>query len=91
MADEYILSTIHRAENTDDPKRLKAIFDALNEIAEETQIMLPLHPRTKALLPSAFLWLLFSDLSILISTLFKTQTFRSDTIYDICTLTVVFY
>ncbi len=50
----FILSTIHRAENTDDPTRLKAIFDALNEIAKETQIVLPLHPRTKALLPSPF-------------------------------------
>ena len=43
----YILCTIHRAENTDDPQRLKAIFDALNEIAKEKQIILPLHPRTK--------------------------------------------
>ncbi len=50
----YILCTIHRAENTDDPKRLKAIFEALTEIAKEIQIILPLHPRTKSLLPSTF-------------------------------------
>jgi UDP-GlcNAc3NAcA epimerase len=43
----FILCTIHRAENTDDPQRLKAIFEALNEIAQETPIVLPLHPRTK--------------------------------------------
>ena len=43
----YILCTIHRAENTDDPQRLKNIVDALNEIAKDTQIILPLHPRTK--------------------------------------------
>jgi len=43
----FILCTIHRAENTDDPQRLKNIVDALNEIAKETQIILPLHPRTK--------------------------------------------
>jgi UDP-GlcNAc3NAcA epimerase len=55
LADNYILSTIHRAENTDDPKRLKAIFEALNEIAKEIQIVLPLHPRTKSLLPSSFI------------------------------------
>jgi len=54
IANHFILCTIHRAENTDDPKRLKAIFEALNEIAEETQIVLPLHPRTKKLLPSTF-------------------------------------
>ena len=46
----YILCTIHRAENTDDPQRLKNIFNALNEIAKEQQIILPLHPRTKKIL-----------------------------------------
>jgi UDP-GlcNAc3NAcA epimerase len=47
ISDNYILCTIHRAENTDDKDRLKSIFDALNEIAKEKQIILPLHPRTK--------------------------------------------
>jgi len=46
----YILSTIHRAENTDDKERLKNIIDALNEIAKGTQIVLPIHPRTKNIL-----------------------------------------
>lgn len=50
LADTYILSTVHRAENTDDPTRLKAIFEALNSIAKEIQIVLPLHPRTKNIL-----------------------------------------
>jgi UDP-GlcNAc3NAcA epimerase len=50
----FILCTIHRAENTDDPQRLKNIFQALNEIAKDTQIILPLHPRTKKLLPTTF-------------------------------------
>jgi len=49
----YILCTIHRAENTDDPKRLKAIFEALNEISKEIQIVLPLHPRTKNILKTS--------------------------------------
>lgn len=48
----FILCTIHRAENTDDEIRLRSIFEALNEIAKEKQIILPLHPRTKKLLPS---------------------------------------
>ncbi len=43
---EFILATIHRAENTDNPKRLGAILEALNEIAKKTPIILPLHPRT---------------------------------------------
>ena len=50
IQNEYILCTIHRAENTDDEKRLKNIFAALNEIAEQKQIILPLHPRTKKIL-----------------------------------------
>lgn len=41
----YLLFTIHRAENTDDPKRLKGIVDALNAI--DIPAVLPLHPRTK--------------------------------------------
>ena len=43
----YILSTIHRAENTDDTNRLKSIIESLNEINIEKQVILPLHPRTK--------------------------------------------
>lgn len=42
---EYILTTIHRAENTNDIDRLKNIIEALNESGR--QIILPLHPRTK--------------------------------------------
>lgn len=47
---DFILCTIHRAENTDDEIRLKSIFEALNEIAKEKQVILPLHPRTKKIL-----------------------------------------
>ena len=47
IADNFVLGTIHRAENTDNPDRLRNIFNALNEIAKEKQVILPLHPRTK--------------------------------------------
>lgn len=43
----FILSTIHRAENTDDELRLRSIISALEELAIETQVVLPLHPRTR--------------------------------------------
>lgn len=43
----YILCTIHRAENTNDLKKLKNIVEALNSISETNTIVLPLHPRTK--------------------------------------------
>lgn len=47
---DFILSTIHRAENTDDEVRLKDIFVALKEIAREKQVILPLHPRTRKII-----------------------------------------
>lgn len=42
---EFLLCTIHRAENTNDPQRLRAICNALTT-SKET-IVLPLHPRTQ--------------------------------------------
>ena len=47
---EYVLATIHRAENTDVPARLTALFDALQQIAAEIPVVLPVHPRTRAAL-----------------------------------------
>jgi len=47
---DFILCTIHRAENTDNLERLQSIFEALNEIGKEKQIILPLHPRTKKII-----------------------------------------
>lgn len=46
----YILSTIHRAENTDDKIRMSAICSALREIAEVAPVIMPLHPRTRKIL-----------------------------------------
>jgi len=48
--DNYILATVHRAENTDDLKKLKSIFQALKEISKTKQVILPLHPRTRNIL-----------------------------------------
>ncbi len=50
QADRYILSTIHRAENTDDPVRMEAVLAGLAEAAESHTVLLPLHPRTKKLI-----------------------------------------
>jgi UDP-GlcNAc3NAcA epimerase len=49
---DFILSTIHRAENTDNPDKLLSIIDALNEINKEIDVILPLHPRTKKIILS---------------------------------------
>jgi UDP-GlcNAc3NAcA epimerase len=47
---QYILATLHRAENTDDIQRLQVIVHALGAIAREIQVVLPIHPRTRKLL-----------------------------------------
>ncbi|WP_025514230.1 non-hydrolyzing UDP-N-acetylglucosamine 2-epimerase [Bordetella trematum] len=47
---QYILVTIHRAENTDHPQRLRAIVAALLETARSQTVVWPLHPRTKQIL-----------------------------------------
>jgi UDP-N-acetylglucosamine 2-epimerase (non-hydrolysing) len=43
---EYVLATIHRPENTDDPGRLRLILDELSKLG--LPVLLPLHPRTRA-------------------------------------------
>jgi len=49
LADEFALLTLHRAENTDDPVRFRALVEQLNSL--NIQVVFPVHPRTrKALL-----------------------------------------
>lgn len=44
----FVLATLHRAENTDDPQRLASIVGALNHIHHHiAPVVLPLHPRTR--------------------------------------------
>jgi len=49
----FVLATIHRPANTDSAENLQSIFRALLDIAEKEQIdvVLPLHPRTRKMLP----------------------------------------
>jgi UDP-N-acetylglucosamine 2-epimerase len=44
--EEFVLATVHRDTNTDDPTRLEAIVDALAD--DPRQVVLPAHPRTVA-------------------------------------------
>jgi UDP-GlcNAc3NAcA epimerase len=44
---EYVLATIHRAENTDDDHCLRNIFQGLDLVAREVNVIVPLHPRTR--------------------------------------------
>lgn len=43
----FVLATVHRAENTDSPERLKGIIDGLAQVAAKHSVVLPLHPRTR--------------------------------------------
>ncbi len=52
-ARSFILATIHRAENTDDPSKLTAIVEAVNELhANVARVVLPIHPRTRKVIAS---------------------------------------
>jgi len=48
----FILATVHRNNNTDEPVRLNSLFSALYAIANKNncKVVLPLHPRTAKLL-----------------------------------------
>ena len=43
----YVLVTLHRPSNVDDPARLAAIVDALLELARNVAVVFPIHPRTR--------------------------------------------
>jgi UDP-GlcNAc3NAcA epimerase len=44
---DFILCTMHRAENTDSLERLSGIVESLKVLAKSKQVVMPLHPRTK--------------------------------------------
>jgi UDP-GlcNAc3NAcA epimerase len=48
LPDEYLLATVHRAENTDNIDNLKSIFRAFSESRQA--IVLPIHPRTRKII-----------------------------------------
>jgi UDP-N-acetylglucosamine 2-epimerase (non-hydrolysing) len=45
---EYLLVTLHRPSNVDEPARLAGIVDGLRRLAEQAPIVFPIHPRTRA-------------------------------------------
>jgi UDP-N-acetylglucosamine 2-epimerase (non-hydrolysing) len=45
--DSYVLSTVHRPSNVDEPAALAIILSALSRIAREMPVVLPIHPRTR--------------------------------------------
>jgi UDP-GlcNAc3NAcA epimerase len=57
----YAVATLHRAENTDDPRALKRAIDYLTTAARERRIVFPIHPRTRAAAAAAELSLAALD------------------------------
>ena len=50
---DYVLGTIHRAENTDDLVRLRTVLEGFAMVADRIQVLVPLHPRTRSALTRA--------------------------------------
>jgi UDP-GlcNAc3NAcA epimerase len=65
LTGNFILATIHRNNNTDEPKRLEALFSAMHKISIENnvQILIPLHPRTDKLLKQNLSEALYKSIS----------------------------
>ncbi|MEU5130747.1 non-hydrolyzing UDP-N-acetylglucosamine 2-epimerase [Streptomyces mobaraensis] len=64
-ADGYVLATVHRPENTDDPAALRAILTELAAlVADDRPVLLPLHPRTRARIEAAGLAALLAPLTV---------------------------
>lgn len=61
----YVVATIHRQENTDHPRRLRAILTGLQAVGKDVPVLLPLHPRTRARIVSEGLEPLTSGLTLM--------------------------
>lgn len=64
VSDGYVLATVHRPENTDDPASLRAVLAELASLAAELPVVLPLHPRTRARVEAAGLGELLDPLLV---------------------------
>ncbi|MEU2654853.1 UDP-N-acetylglucosamine 2-epimerase (non-hydrolyzing) [Streptomyces sp. NPDC007325] len=65
VPDAYVLATVHRPENTDDPAALRAVLTELAGLASELPVVLPLHPRTRARIDAAGLTGLLDGVTVL--------------------------
>ena len=46
--DDYVVATLHRPHNVDDPARLATLLAMLCDLADDTTVIFPVHPRTRA-------------------------------------------
>ncbi|HYG34976.1 MAG TPA: UDP-N-acetylglucosamine 2-epimerase (non-hydrolyzing), partial [Clostridia bacterium] len=52
----FILVTLHRPSNVDDPARLKLLIENLDELGRQTPIVFPVHPRTRKMMEQSGLF-----------------------------------
>lgn len=50
---DYIVATLHRPGNVDDPNDVKQLVAAIHAVADQAQVVIPLHPRGRARLEEA--------------------------------------
>lgn len=48
--DDFIVVTVHRAENTNNSEVLKSLVEAINKISDKVKVIFPIHPRTKKII-----------------------------------------
>jgi UDP-N-acetylglucosamine 2-epimerase len=53
LPDSYVVATLHRPSNVDDPAGAAALVKALHEVADELDVVIPVHPRGRAALEAA--------------------------------------
>jgi UDP-N-acetylglucosamine 2-epimerase len=53
LSDSYVVATLHRPANVDDPAAAAALVAALHEVADEVDVVIPVHPRSQATLERA--------------------------------------
>lgn len=68
----YVLATVHRPENTDDPAVLALVLGELAAISRTLPVVLPLHPRTRARIEAAGLEPLLDEMTVIDPTAYGT-------------------
>jgi len=53
LPERYVVATLHRPANVDDPQAAAALVKALHEVADELDLIIPVHPRGRAALQAA--------------------------------------
>ncbi|MBK6843389.1 MAG: UDP-N-acetylglucosamine 2-epimerase (non-hydrolyzing) [Gemmatimonadetes bacterium] len=61
----YVLATLHRPSNVDDPERLAGILQAFERLSHDLDVILPIHPRTRARLTTFGLDALLDRLTVM--------------------------